>query len=235
MTDTTEAILAIDIGGSHIKATILDKNGKMQMDYEKIVTPRPAKPEKVLSAIKELVQHFPAYGKIAVGFPGYIKEGIVITAPNLGTKDWYHINFSQLLTDTFNKPARVINDADMQGLGIVSGKGLEMVLTLGTGFGTAILKNGVLLPHLEIAHHPIAKKQTYDEYVGEKALEKAGIKKWNKRMEMIIGILQTVFNYDVLYIGGGNAAKLTGKLADNIKIVSNEDGIHGGARLWENG
>ena len=235
MTDTTEAILAIDIGGSHIKATILDKNGKMQMDYEKIVTPRPAKPEKVLSAIKELVQHFPAYGKIAVGFPGYIKEGIVITAPNLGTKDWYHINFSQLLTDTFSKPARVINDADMQGLGIVSGKGLEMVLTLGTGFGTAILKNGVLLPHLEIAHHPIAKKQTYDEYVGEKALEKAGIKKWNKRMEMIIGILQTVFNYDVLYIGGGNAAKLTGKLADNIKIVSNEDGIHGGARLWENG
>jgi polyphosphate glucokinase len=233
MTSIPGEILAIDIGGSHIKATILDKNGKMQLDYEKIITPRPAKPEKVLAAIKELVQHFPAYEKIAVGFPGYLKDGIVITAPNLGTKDWYKVNFTQLLTDTFNKPARVINDADMQGLGVVSCKGLEMMLTLGTGFGTALLKDGILIPHLEMAHHPIAKKQTYDEYVGEKALEKIGVKKWNKRMEMIIEVLRTVFNYDILYIGGGNAAKLTLKLADNIKIVSNEDGIHGGARLWE--
>ena len=232
MTDQHGSILAIDIGGSHIKATILDANGKLQMDYEKIVTPVPANPTNVMAAIKKLLQGFPVYEKISVGFPGYVKEGTVITAPNLGTKYWSNVNFAELLSNTLNKPARVINDADMQGLGVVSGKGFEILLTLGTGFGTATLKNGSLLPHLEMAHHPISKKQTYDEYVGEKALEKIGVKKWNKRIEMIIGVFQTVFNYDVLYIGGGNAAKLKLKLPANIKMVNNEDGIHGGARLW---
>ena len=233
MTNTTGNILSIDIGGSNIKTIILDRQGRLQTAYQKVATPVPATPETVTAAIKELVQNFPAYEKIAVGFPGYVKEGIVSTAPNLGTNYWQNINFTKLLTDTLGKPAKVVNDADMQGLGVVSGKGLEMVVTLGTGFGTAILKNGVLLPHLELAHHPIAKKQTYDEYIGDKALEKIGLKKWNKRMKMIIGVLQTVFNYDSLYIGGGNASKLDFTLAENIKIVTNREGIHGGARLWE--
>ena len=233
MANTTDNILSIDIGGSNIKTTILDVQGKLQTAYQKVTTPIPATPETVTAAIKELVQNFPAYEKIAVGFPGYVKDGIVSTAPNLGTNYWQNINFAKLLMDTLGKPAKVINDADMQGLGVVSGKGLEMVVTLGTGFGTAILKNGVLLPHLELAHHPIAKKQTYDEYIGDKALEKIGLKKWNKRMKMIIGVLQTVFNYDTLYIGGGNASKLDFILAENIKIVTNKEGIHGGARLWE--
>lgn len=233
MANTTDNILSIDIGGSNIKTTILDVQGKLQTAYQKVTTPIPATPETVTAAIKELVQNFPAYEKIAVGFPGYVKDGIVSTAPNLGTNYWQNINFAKLLMDTLGKPAKVINDADMQGLGVVSGKGLEMVVTLGTGFGTAILKNGALLPHLELAHHPIAKKQTYDEYIGDKALEKIGLKKWNKRMKMIIGVLQTVFNYDTLYIGGGNASKLDFILAENIKIVTNKEGIHGGARLWE--
>jgi len=233
MKKNTDRILAIDIGGSHIKSTILDADGKIQMDYEKVVTPQPASPTKVMAAIKTLVKGFPAYNKIAVGFPGYVKAGIVITAPNLDNESWHNVNFTKLLTDAFKKPARVINDADMQGLGVVKGVGLEMMVTLGTGFGTAFLNNGVLLPHLELAHHPLTKKQTYDDYIGEQALEKVGDKKWNERLQKIIGILKTVFNYDTLYIGGGNAAKINFKLDKNIKIVNNEDGIHGGAKLWE--
>ncbi len=89
-----------------------------------------------------------------------------------------------------------------------------------------------MLPHLELAHHPITKKNTYDDYIGEKAFEKVGKEKWNKRMEKVIGILKTVFNYDCLYIGGGNAKNLTLKLEANMKIISNKDGIKGGARLW---
>jgi polyphosphate glucokinase len=115
---------------------------------------------------------------------------------------------------------------------VVSGKGFEMVLTLGTGFGTALLMDGQLLPHLEVAHHPISKKETYDQYIGEIALERIGKKKWNKRMEKVFEVLKTVFNYDTLYIGGGNADKLTFKLDENMKIVTNEDGIKGGSRLW---
>jgi polyphosphate glucokinase len=232
MSKASDKILAIDIGGSHIKCTILNSAGKLQLDYEKVVTPQPATPPKVMAAIKTLVKKFPAYNKIAVGFPGYVKNGVVITAPNLDSTTWPNTNLTKLLTTALKKPTRVVNDADMQGLGVVKGTGLEMMLTLGTGFGTALLNNGLLLPHLELAHHPISKKQTYDDYIGEKALKKLGDKKWNERLQKIISILKVVFNYDTLYIGGGNAARINFELDKNIKIVNNEDGIHGGAKLW---
>lgn len=235
MPTITSKILALDIGGSHVKGTVLDKNGKLLLDYKKVATPQPATPAKVMAAIKVLVKDFPAYNKIAVGFPGYVKDNVIITAPNLGTKYWQQINLAKMLTAALRQPAKVINDADMQGLGVAKGKGLEMVVTLGTGFGTALLLDGVLLPHLELAHHPIAKKLIYDEYIGEKALEKIGDKKWNARLQLIIGVLKTVFNYDTLYIGGGNAARINFKPEKNIRIVNNIDGIHGGATLWERG
>ena len=107
-----------------------------------------------------------------------------------------------------------------------------MMITLGTGFGTAILKDGMLIPHLELAHHPVAGKKDYDQYIGEAELIKIGEKKWNKRMKRVIEILKTVFNYDRLYISGGNAKLLSFSLDNNISIVSNKDGIKGGARLW---
>ncbi|MEP6711642.1 MAG: ROK family protein [Ferruginibacter sp.] len=232
MEDLSPKILAIDIGGSHIKATVLNRQGTQLMDYEKLDTPVPANPETVLETIKTLVKSFMAYDKIAVGFPGYIKDGVVFTAPNLDTKNWNKIPFAKIVEEALGKPTEVINDADMQGLAVVSGKGLEIMITLGTGFGTAFLYNGELLPHLELAHHPISGKKTYDEYIGEKALKKKGEAKWNKRVEKIINILESVFNYDSLYLGGGNAAKINFKLADNIKVVTNVDGIRGGAKLW---
>lgn len=225
-------ILSIDIGGSHIKATILNNKGELQKAYNKVVTPVPANPANVIASIKNLVSAFPDYDHVSVGFPGYVRDGVIKTAPNLGTDDWKDVALAQKLTKELGKPTKVVNDADMQGLGVVSGKGFEMVLTLGTGFGTALLMDGHLLPHLEVAHHPISKKETYDEYIGEKALEKEGKKKWNKRMEKVFEVLKTVFNYDTLYIGGGNADKLTFQLDENMKIVTNEDGIKGGSRLW---
>jgi polyphosphate glucokinase len=225
-------VLSIDIGGSHIKATILNKKGELKMEYDKIATPAPANPDNVIKAINTLVKDFPSYDKISVGFPGYVKDGVVKTAPNLGTEYWADVDLSKKLEKALGKPTQVVNDADMQGLGVVSGKGLEMVITLGTGFGTALLMNGHLLPHFELAHLPIKEGITYDKYIGEKALEKEGKEKWNKRMKKVFQILKTVFNYDTLYIGGGNSDELTFKLDKNMKIVTNADGIKGGARLW---
>jgi polyphosphate glucokinase len=228
-------ILSIDIGGSHIKATVLNKKGELKMDYDKVVTPAPASPENLIKAIKTLVKNFPAYNYVSVGFPGYVKNGVIKTAPNLDTKLWAGVDFSKKLGEALGKPTQVVNDADMQGLGVVSGKGLEMVITLGTGFGTALLMNGHLLPHLELAHHPIKDAEiTYDKYIGEKALEKYGKERWNKRIQKVFKVLKTVFNYDTLYIGGGNSDLLTFKLDKNMKIVTNADGIKGGARLWLN-
>ena len=231
-TPTAFKVLAIDIGGSHVKATVLDKEGKLLMDYKKVVTPSPANPDNMVAAIKQLAASFPEYDKISVGFPGYVRDGIVKTAPNLGTDYWANVNLRKKLEEAFGKPARVVNDADMQGLGVVNGKGLELVLTLGTGFGTALLLDGKLLPHMEIGQSPITRHNTYDNYIGDEAYEKEGKKKWNIRMEKVLQVLKTLFNYDYLYIGGGNARELTFELGDNVKIVTNQDGIKGGARLW---
>src|SRR5580704_3110312 len=193
---TSPKILSIDIGGSHIKATILDDKGALQMDYDKIPTPMPSTPENMVAAIKKLVKSFPAYDMISVGFPGYVKKGVIKTAPNLGNEAWKNFDLSKKLETELDKPTRVVNDADMQGLGVVSGKGLEMVVTLGTGFGTALLVDGQLMPHLEISHHPISKGKDYDVYIGDRALQKEGLQKWNKRMKKVLQVLKTVINYD---------------------------------------
>ena len=230
---TTKKTLSIDIGGYHIKATVLDARGRELTAFQSIVTPKPATPEKVLDAVKTLAVDFPPYDRISAGFPGYVKDGVVHTAPNLDNQSWSQFNLSEKLSEALGKPARVVNDADLLGLGVAKGKGLEMMITLGTGFGTAFINDGMLLPHIELAHHPVTTKETYDDYVGERGFEAVGLIKWNKRMQRVINILKTVFNYDFLYIGGGNSANLNFKLDKNVKIVTNEDGIEGGLALWE--
>ncbi len=206
---------------------------KMLRDYVRVKTPANADPDSVIQAIVELTKDFQPYSKVSVGFPGYVRNGIVYTAPNLSTLKWKGTDLKNRLSETLKQPVRILNDADMQGLGIASGKGLEMVVTLGTGFGTALIIDGNLLPHLEIAHHPVSKGRDYDEYIGEKAFEEIGSERWNKRIEKVIGIMKVVVNYDHLYISGGNSKKITFKPGSNISLVSNIDGIKGGAKLWQ--
>lgn len=226
-------ILAIDVGGSHIKGTILNSKGEWQIEYKRLPTPKDAKPADVLEIITELEKGMPDYDKVSVGFPGYVRNGIVYTAPNLGNPNWKNIALGQRISDLFQKPVRLVNDADQLGLGVVSGKGFELAVTLGTGFGTALLIDGYLLPHLELAHHPVSKDRDYDEYIGSKALEKEGKEKWNKRVAKVLEVLKVVFNYDRLYLGGGGAEELDLELDNNIHIFTNKDGIKGGAKLWE--
>ncbi len=228
----SNGILTFDIGGSNIKATVLDLDGEMLQPYKKIPTPRPATPANMLAAMHSLVKDVEHYSRITVGFPGYIKKGIVWTAPNLGNDIWKGVNLNQIVSKHFEKPVRIVNDADLQGLALVSGSGLEMVITLGTGFGTALLQDGNLLPHIELAHHALTKKHTYDQYVGNEALKSVGEVKWNRRIGKIIVVLKTVFNYDRLFISGGNADKITIQLDHNIEIVKNKDGIKGGSKVW---
>ena len=231
--ETSEHILAIDVGGSHIKCTILDSMGVGQMEYKRVPTPMQASPADVMRTITELVKNIPDYGKVSVGFPGYVRNGIVFTAPNLGNSTWGKIDLGQQISNLLKRPVRLINDADQLGLGVVSGKGFELAVTLGTGIGTAVMMDGNLLPHLELSHHPISKGRDYDEYLGNRALEKEGKEKWNKRMGKLLSVLKAVFNYDRLYLGGGNVKALTIPLDENIHLFNNQDGIKGGAKLWE--
>jgi polyphosphate glucokinase len=230
---TSLRTLAIDIGGSGIKAVLLDETGAITSERERVPTPeKPIAPEVLTQALDAVAAPLGAFDRVSVGFPGYVRDGRILTAPNLGTETLGGFNLQQALSDRWGKPVRVLNDADVQGFGAISGHGIEMVLTLGTGAGTAIFRDGEVMPHLELAHHPFSGKKTYDEYVGNDARRKKGKKAWNKRVAKVIDVLRTVVRFDHLYIGGGNAKDLSFALPHDVSVVPNTDGLTGGIALW---
>ena len=228
-------VLGIDIGGSFLKAAVIDGHGRMLTDRLKVKTPDPCPPKVMVRALLRLVKPLPAYNHIAIGFPGVVRNGRVITAPHWGRRGWVNFELARTLAQRLQAPARLINDAEMQGLAVIRGKGLELVLTLGTGAGTALFRDGQLMPHLELAQHPIHKGGSYNDYVGDRALKRLGRKRWNRHVAHTIKILHSLLHYDHLFIGGGNAARITFKLPDNASVVSNDAGIEGGAMLWQRG
>lgn len=222
--------LAIDIGGTGIKAIKLDENGKPISERTRIPTPKKATPKAVIDVIRELAKMQNGFDRVSVGFPGVVKDGVVYTATNLG-KGWSGFDLGKDLQKKLGRPVRVANDADVQGLGAVSGKGLELVVTLGTGFGSVIFDEGRRI-HLELGHHPFHKGKTYEDELGIRALRKKGKKKWNKLLREALDDLKRTFNYDRLYIGGGDAKQINFKLPPEVEVVSNEDGLLGGIALW---
>ena len=238
--------LAIDVGGSGLKASVLDAAGRMLTDRARIPTPYPITPAVLVQSLKGLVAPLPASDRVSVGFPGVVRRGRILTAPNLSRPDgpdspispqlvnqWSGFDLAGALTGELGKPTRVLNDADLQGLDVMTGEGIEVVGTLGTGFGTAVFDRGRLSAHLELAHHPIRDNETYDEYIGDAARKRIGNKKWNKRVARAIETLNTLFLYDHLYLGGGNTKHLTFDLPDRVTLIDPNAGILGGLRLWQ--
>jgi polyphosphate glucokinase len=225
--------LAVDIGGTGVKLALLDSKGRILGETIRVPTPMPpVAPELLADTIDTAAKMLGPFDRASVGFPGMVRNGRVLTAPHLGTEVWAGFDFQEALSERWKKPVRVMNDADVQGFGAINGRGVEMVLTLGTGAGTALFENGRILPHLELAHHPVRGNKTYDEYVGKAALDRKGAKKWNKRVERVIGILRRLVNFDHLYIGGGNAKHISFTLPHDVTIVPNSDGLTGGIALW---
>jgi len=223
--------LAVDVGGTGIKAAALNEKGKMITERQKIKTPHNATPKKVIAIIAELAKMAGEFDRASAGFPGVVKNGVVYTAPNLG-KGWNNFPLEAELKKKLKKPVRVANDADVQGLGCVTGQGDELVITLGTGFGSVLFVQGHRI-HLELGHHPFHEGKTYEDELGNRAFLKKGKKKWNKYLREAIDELSRAFNYDRLYIGGGNAAAINFKLPENVKVISNTDGLLGGIKLWQ--
>jgi polyphosphate glucokinase len=226
-------VLGIDIGGTGLKAGVIDARGKLIADKVRVDTPYPCPPKVMIKALVDLVAPLPSFNRISIGFPGVVRDNRVLTAPHYGTEQWANFPLAQTLSHKLGgHPAKLINDAEMQGLYVIKRKGLELVLTLGTGAGTGLFRNGEIMPHLELAHHPCHNDKTYNQYVGIEAFKKAGKKQWNKRVQKVIEILFSLLHYDHLFIGGGNATKLEFALPPAITIVSNDAGIEGGAALW---
>ena len=224
--------LAVDIGGSGTKVMLLDDRGNPVSDRDRLKTPHPATPKAVIKTIQTLAAE-KDFDRVAVGFPGVINNGVTKTAVNLDSS-WIGFDLASALAEKLGKPVKVANDADIQGLGAISRKGVELAITLGTGFGSALFVDGKLVPNLEMGHHPFRKGETYEEQLGRKALDEIGKKKWNSRLEEAIATLEHLFNYDRLYIGGGEAKKINFELSSNITIVPNVTGLLGGIRLFDN-
>jgi polyphosphate glucokinase len=176
-----------------------------------------------------------------------VRDGHVLSAPHFSTKHgpgsavdddlralWSGFDLATELTSAFGLPTKVANDADIQGAAVVKGQGLELAITLGTGFGTGLFYQGQLMPHLEIAHQPFRKGETYNDQLGEATRKEVGDERWNKRVNKAITTLRAMLFFDHLYIGGGNSRRVTRHhLAEDITIVDNTAGILGGIKLWE--
>ena len=222
--------LAVDIGGTGLKAMLLDIAGKPVSERQRIETPSVPSPKAVLPALDELIKPLGKFDRVSVGFPGVTKKGVTYTAVNLHP-DWMNFHLQQELEKRWTKPVRVANDASVQGYGAIKGDGVELILTLGTGMGSALFTDGKLCPGLELGHHPW-KKKTYEDYLGKRGLEKHGKKEWNKLLQEAIEQTSKTFNWDHLYLGGGNAKKIDLLPPKNVEIVSNEAGLLGGVALW---
>ncbi|HEY4333175.1 MAG TPA: ROK family protein [Ilumatobacteraceae bacterium] len=242
----TPRTLAIDIGGTGLKASVLDHTGAMMADRVRIETEYPCPPDDMVSRLVTLTKPLPAYDRISVGFPGVVRGGLILSAPHFVTKAgpgtkvvpalvkaWNRYDLSGALLTDLHKPVRTINDADMQGLDVIKGDGLELVVTLGTGVGTAVFVNGRLGPRIELSHHEFHDGEDYNTYLGDHALKTVGKKKWNRRVQRLIATLDALFFPDHMFIGGGNNRHITGTLDSHITIIDPNAGILGGLKLWD--
>jgi polyphosphate glucokinase len=225
--------LALDIGGTGLKGGVLDPSGVPITDRVRTPTPERPTPQRVLEALVGLAGQLGHFDRISVGFPGVVRRGIVLTAPHLGTADWAGFPLAEQLSERLKAPVRILNDASVQGYGVISGHGIECVITLGTGVGFALYENGVLGPHMELGRYPVRKKTLLDEYLGNAAFASMKRKRWNRRVKRVIRYLETLVNFDTLYIGGGNAKYIALDLPENVRIVSNKAGVTGGIKLWD--
>jgi polyphosphate glucokinase len=224
--------LAIDVGGSGLKASVIDDGGRLLTERARVDTPVGRPPKEIIQALVRLVAPLGPYDRVSVGFPGVVRQGRIVTAPNLDHEGWSDFDLAGALARALGKPVRVANDADVQGLAVIGGKGVEMVITLGTGFGTGLYLDGRLAPHLELSHHPFRKGETYEEQLGNAARKRIGNRKWNRRVKRAIRNLRSLTNFDRLYIGGGNARKIDFALDPDVTVVDNTAGLRGGAVLW---
>ncbi|MFY9823825.1 MAG: ROK family protein [Thermoanaerobaculia bacterium] len=222
----------LDIGGTGVKGFTADPADRPTCERVRQETPHPATPDAVLDVVAEIVKQMPPFDRVAAGFPGVVVQGRTLTAPNLDPA-WEGFGLSAALEKLTGKPARAANDAGVQGLAVIEGQGTELVLTLGTGMGFALYIDGHYVPNIEMAHHPFRNKKTYEELVGNEALHKVGKKRWNRRVKKVIAQLARIFNYRILYLGGGNAQEIHFELPENVKTVENVAGLLGGVKLWQ--
>lgn len=263
--------LAIDCGGGGIKGSVLDAAGTMQHKPLRVPTPYPLPTDRFEATLADLATRLPPADRVTVGIPGMVRHGVVIRTPHYVTKggprtridpdlveQWAGYPAQTALEGVLGRPTLVLNDAEVHGAGVVSGTGVELVLTLGTGLGCALFDAGRLAPHLELSHAPVRWGLTYDKYIGETERRRLGNAFWSRRVRRVVEALEAVFVWDRVYLGGGNAQHVTPEVIAELQrlrsplapppepdadlgeasggtviVVPNSAGIAGGVRAWD--
>src|SRR2546422_1729608 len=213
-------VLAIAIGGTHVKVLATGRKKRLQIDSGPTLTAK-----KMVAAVRAATTGW-QYQAVSIGYPGPVVHGHPVAEPhNLG-RGWVGFDFRK----AFGRPVKVINDAAMQALGSYRG-GRMLFLGLGTGLGSALIVDGVLEP-MELAHLPYKNGRTYEDYVGLAGLKRLGKKKWRRHVADVVAQLEKALQADYVVLGGGNA-KLLNRLPPGTRLGDNANAFIGGFRLWQ--
>jgi polyphosphate glucokinase len=218
----THRVLAIDVGGSHVKMRV-----STHRDMRQFVSGPDLTAKQMVAHVHETVGDW-SFTAVSIGYPGIVIHGKIVTEPhNLG-HGWVGYDFHE----AFGRPTRIINDAAMQAIGSYRG-GRMLFLGLGTGMGSAMVVDGVV-ESMELAHLNYKKGKTYEDYVGDRGRTRLGPKKWRHAVDDIVGQLRIALEADYVVLGGGNARKLK-KLPKGARLGNNDFAFIGGFRLWQPG
>lgn len=222
--------LSFDVGGSHVKAALLGRNGRLTGTQYTLDTPRPLTPRTLLALFDRVAAEVGRFDRIAAGIPGLVNRDVVYSLPAAHNRSFRHVALGNALQQRFRVPARLTNDAVMHGLAAIRGQGVEMVITLGTGLGTALFIDRALSAHYQTLPDD---DEPFGSQYGAAALKQIGVRRWEGRLRKLIMHLRAATAFDHLYIGGGNAQRIEGRLPRNVSRIDNVAGVLGGHRLWE--
>lgn len=242
--------LAIDCGGTGIKGSVLDDDGRMVAERIRVLTPYPLPTRRFVDVLADLAARLPAADRATIGMPGMIRHGRVVATPHYVTvsgphsaddpelvQQWRNFDARESIGRRLGIPTIVLNDAEVAAAGAITGRGFEVLFTLGTGLGCAIFDEGRLLPHLEVSRSPVRRTRIYDTFIGDASRKELGNKAWSRRVRDALLGLRPMFEWDRLYLGGGNSAKLRANdvvaLGPSVQVVPNAAGIVGGIKAWE--
>lgn len=226
---------------------VLNARGNPLCDRIKQRTPYPCPPQTLVDTVTMLAKRTEQpFDRVSIGFPGMVRRGVVLATPHYVNENgpftppkpelvaaWAGHDIRAHIESELNRPTRVLNDAEVAGLGLIEGHGFEVMLTLGTGLGFAMFDDGHPLPKLELSHAPFRNGETFDQQLGHHARRRIGKVRWTARVQQAIEALRPVLWWDRLYIGGGGTKHLVAEIAPDVQIVGNEYGLLGGVKLWD--
>jgi polyphosphate glucokinase len=212
--------LVVDVGGTHVKLLASGKRAPIKIDSGPSMTPR-----EMVKAIHDVAGDW-RYDRVSIGYPGPVRNGRPFAEPwNLG-RGWVRFDFERAL----GVPVRIVNDAAMQALGSYAGKKM-LFLGLGTGLGSAMIREGVLIP-MELAHLPYRHGKSYEQYLGNAGMKRLGKHDWRRHVAHVVELFIAALEVDYVVLGGGNS-RLLHELPPHTRLGSNANAFKGGFRLWE--